>query len=57
MLIGSAANSLYLSRMNAQKQRDRAKLLEPYKVTQEEDGGIQAWIELGDKHPDFKYTI
>ena len=22
-----------------------------------EDGGLEAWIELGDRHPDFMYTL
>jgi len=22
-----------------------------------DDGGLSAWIELGDRHPDFVYTL
>jgi len=61
MALGFLANSFILSRMNASKQRRRAEILAPYgdddtdgKV---QGGGLIAWKELGDKHPDFRYTI
>jgi hypothetical protein len=50
----------YLSWRNKVKKRPevRAKLLKKYAVTEKEiDGGLSAWIELGDRHPDFVYTI
>jgi len=50
-----------LHRRNKVKKRPgvRAKLLEKYMTVDKEgeDGGLKAWIELGDRHPDFMYTI
>ena len=50
--------------MNKVKKRPevRAKLLEKYVTAGKEDGdlddgGLMAWIELGDRHPDFVYTL
>ena len=55
----------YLSWRNKVKKRPgvRAKLLQKYTATPEQgisdddDGGLSAWIELGDRHPDFVYTL
>ena len=52
----------YLSWRNKIKERPgvRARLLENYMAASKEgcdDGGLSAWIELGDRHPDFVYTI
>lgn len=51
----------YLSWRNKVKQRpeERAKLLEKYAAADKEgeDGGLSAWIELGDQHPDSVYTL
>ena len=51
----------YLSWRNKVKKRPgvRTKLLQKYATADKEtvDGGLRAWAELGDKHPDFVYTI
>ena len=54
----------YFSWRNKVKKRPgvRAKLLEKYVAADKEggcndDGGLSAWIELGDRHPDFVYAI
>ena len=57
----------YLSWRNKVKKRPgvRTKLLQKYaalaaanKETDDGgDGGLSAWIELGDRHPDFVYTL
>ena len=53
----------YFSWRNRVKKRPgvRAKLLEKYVAAGKQggcnDGGLSAWIELGDRHPDFVYTI
>jgi hypothetical protein len=56
----------YLSWRNKVKKRpeERAKLLEKYIVSDkqggggdDDDGGSDAWVELGDRHPDFVYTL
>lgn len=53
----------YLSFRNKVKKRpgERAKLLEKYMVAniqgEDDDGKSRAWIELGDRHPDFVYTL
>lgn len=54
MVIGPLANALLLIRMNITKQRCRNEILAPYV---DPDGEARAWMELGDKHPDFRYTI
>ena len=63
--MGCLANVAYLSWRNKVKKRPgaRAKLLEKYITVEKEgetfnkDGGLKAWIELGDRHPDFMYTL
>ena len=54
----------YLSWRNKVKKRPgvRTKMLKEYVVADKEiadhdDGGLSAWIELGDRHPDFVYTL
>ena len=60
-MLGCLANMAYLSWRNKVKKRPgiRAKLLEKYVTIDKEgeDGGLKAWIELGDRHPDFMYTL
>jgi hypothetical protein len=33
------------------------RMLAPYVDETNDDGEVGAWMELGDKHPDFRYTI
>ncbi|KAF9447485.1 MFS general substrate transporter [Macrolepiota fuliginosa MF-IS2] len=40
---------------NQRKRKLRTELLAPYADEKESDGGLKAWMELGDKHPDFVY--
>ena len=52
----------YLSWRNKVKKRPgvRTKLLQKYVTDEKEiddDGGLTAWIELGDRHPGFVYTV
>ena len=51
----------YLSWRNKVKKRSgvRAKLLEKYVGDEKEgeDEKLTAWMELGDRHPDFVYTL
>ena len=52
----------YLSWRNRVKKRPgvRTKLLEKYATVDKEntdDEGLNAWVELGDRHPDFVYTL
>ena len=53
----------YLSWRNKVKKHPgvRTKLLQKYYAAAEkeisDDGGLSAWIELGDRHPDFVYTL
>ena len=61
-VVGALVNVAYLSWRNRVKKRPevRARLLEKYVAASKEscdDGGLSAWIELGDRHPDFVYTI
>ena len=61
VFIGAFINIAYLSWRNKVKKRpeERAKLLDKYKGEDEEDeaGRLDAWMELGDRHPDFIYTL
>uniref|UniRef100_A0A8H7Y4K6 Major facilitator superfamily (MFS) profile domain-containing protein n=2 Tax=Psilocybe cubensis TaxID=181762 RepID=A0A8H7Y4K6_PSICU len=50
-------NMLYLNWRNQQKKKQRTALLAPYADEKRSDGGERAWIELGDQHPDFIYTL
>ena len=62
MIVGSLINMAYLSWRNKVKKRPgvRTKLLQKYVTDEKEiddDGGLTAWIEIGDRHPDFVYTV
>jgi len=60
LVVFSLINMAYLSWRNKVKKRPevRAKLLEKYVVSEKQnDGGLEAWTELGDRHPDFVYTL
>jgi len=62
VIVISLVNVAYLSSRNKIKKRpeNRAKLLVKYMVANkqgEDDGGLRAWTELGDRHPDFVYTL
>ena len=61
VVVGCFINMAYLSWRNKIKKRpgERAKLLEKYVVTDDtnDNGGLKAWMELGDRHPDFVYTL
>ena len=65
LIVGSLINMAYLSWRNKVKKRPgvRAKLLEKY-VTDLDEKGISDdgrrvgdWMDLGDRHPDFVYTL
>ena len=45
-----------LSYANKRKKEKRTEILAPLSID-EPDGGVHAWIELGDRHPDFRYVI
>jgi len=49
-------NALMLSYANKRKKEKRTEILAPFS-TKEPDGGVHAWVELGDRHPDFRYAI
>ena len=57
--MASLVNVAYLSWRNKVKKRpeERAKLLDKYKGDEGDEGGLDAWMELGDRHPDFVYTL
>ena len=60
--MGSLINMAYLSWRNKVKKRPgvHAKLLQKYLTPEKEiadDEKLSAWIELGDRHPDFVYTL
>lgn len=62
LVVGPYINIAYLSWRNRIKKRpeERARLLEKYTAGDKEggsDGGLRAWMELGDQHPDFVYTL
>lgn len=57
IVLGSLMNVAYMSWKNKSKNRigRRQELLEKY--NEDEDGDLKAWMELGDEHPDFRYTL
>ena len=55
VVVGALINAAMLTRMNARKRMNREKLLAPY--SDDKDGRERAWMELGDEHPDFVYTL
>ncbi|KAF8185966.1 MFS general substrate transporter [Pholiota molesta] len=60
VVVGSLLNLLYLKRKNKEKAQPgyREKVLAKYVTDEKEtDGGLQAWMELGDRHPDFVYAL
>ena len=63
IIVLALVNVAYLSWRNKVKKRpeERAKLLAKYcKAKDDADdggGGLDAWMELGDRHPDFVYTL
>ena len=61
VFLGSFVNVAYLSWRNKVKKRpeERAKLLSKYKGVDDDnkEGESDAWVELGDRHPDFVYTL
>jgi hypothetical protein len=57
MALFSLTNAILLTRMNASKQQRRSEILAPYIDEKNLDGGVRAWIELGDRHPDFRYAV
>ncbi|KAF8963255.1 MFS general substrate transporter [Flammula alnicola] len=50
-------NALVLNYLSKRKQRSRKQILAPYATEEEPEGGVRAWVELGDRHPDFHYVI
>lgn len=57
VVVLAIVNGLYLRRQNRLKKERRAQILAPYlEDGKSEDGGERAWMELGDRHPDFTYT-
>ena len=62
LIVGSLINMAYLSWRNKVKKRPgvREKMLQKYATSEkgiDDDGGLSAWMELGDRHPDFVYTL
>jgi len=61
VVIGSLVNMAYLNWKNRQKQRPgyREEILAKYYSTGETDkeANQKAWMELGDRHPDYRYTL
>jgi len=62
VVVGSLISMAYLSWRNRIKKRPgvRTKMLKEYAAAEKgiaDDGGLCAWIELGDRHPDFVYTL
>ncbi|KAF5361251.1 hypothetical protein D9758_010304 [Tetrapyrgos nigripes] len=67
IILSAGLNALLLHRANSLKEKKREELLAPYigaQIGNGEDQGktekyemSKAWNELGDRHPDFLYTI
>ncbi|PPQ96631.1 hypothetical protein CVT26_010671 [Gymnopilus dilepis] len=57
MILFSVTNAAILHYKNKNKSKSRSEVLAPYITDKEPDGGVQAWVDLGDRHPDFRYVI
>ena len=69
IIVFAVLNALYLSRQNQMKSIERTRLLKPYEDSEytpeidklksepSEYNEERAWVELGDRHPDFKYVL
>ncbi|KAF5391364.1 hypothetical protein D9757_001855 [Collybiopsis confluens] len=60
ILVGSGINAVLLHFKNKEKIKKRDEILAPYHLELDDDKGTnaaRAWVELGDRHPDFKYTL
>ncbi|EAU90005.1 hypothetical protein CC1G_05921 [Coprinopsis cinerea okayama7 len=57
MTLSSVGNIFLLMWLQKRKEKNRDKILAPYVTEKEPDGGERAWIDLGDRHPDFKYAL
>ncbi|KAJ4494769.1 MFS general substrate transporter [Lentinula edodes] len=60
IIVGAGINSLLLNHMNKQKVKRRDEILAPYNIDSDDEKGTnarRAWVELGDRHPDFKYSL
>ncbi|KAJ3979979.1 MFS general substrate transporter [Lentinula detonsa] len=60
IIVGSGINVLLLNHMNKQKIKKREEILKPYNIDSDDEKGTnakRAWVELGDRHPDFKYSL
>lgn len=57
MILLALINAAYLHYQNEKKKKTRAKLLVNYDTSTHSDGGVKAWVDLGDRHPDFKYML
>lgn len=56
MMLLTVINAGMLHYANKRKERNREEILAPY-AADEKDGGTRAWVELGDRHPDFRYVL
>lgn len=63
VIAGSLLNMAYLHWQNKKKNRAgyRENVLAKYQGSDGEkdavEANLRAWIELGDRHPDFRYTL
>lgn len=56
-IVVALVNAAYLHDQNRRKKENREALLEKYDTSKQADGGVQAWVDLGDRHPDFPYML
>ncbi|KAH8818696.1 MFS general substrate transporter [Flagelloscypha sp. PMI_526] len=63
IVVISTLNAWILHGKNKKKESEREELLKPFRDQKNHDvesvdsRDIDAWIELGDKHPDFRYSL
>ncbi|KDR77102.1 hypothetical protein GALMADRAFT_428725 [Galerina marginata CBS 339.88] len=57
MIALTIVNALMLIYLNKRKKKTRTEALAPYVTEKEPEGGLNAWVELGDRHPDFRYVL
>ena len=57
IILLAVINAVYLNYQNKNKKANRAQILGRYDTSKHADGGVWAWVDLGDRHPDFHYML
>lgn len=56
-MVFATVNVLYMIWAQRRKEEHREEILASYASDSIKDSEERAWVDLGDRHPDFKYAI